>query len=223
MIILMPLDDRPCNTDRPAGLSSLAGTDLLLPPWDLLGCYTRPGRADLLGRWLQEQVQSCNTFVISLEMLLYGGLIASRSRDIDMEEAGRRLQTLYRLKEQRPEISLSAFGVILRSTITVSNSADMDIWRLMPLYSELLGRIRDGEEGLGPELQRLEERIPLEIRERYLAVRQRNHSLNMAAVQAVSAGVLDYLVLGQEDATSQGLHRLEQAEIMDKVSRSGLS
>jgi hypothetical protein len=223
MIALLPLDSRPCNTDRPLRLASLAGADLLLPPRELLDRYTRPGRPDLLESWLWEQARSCGNFIINLEMLLYGGLIASRSFSTTSEEAGSRLQMLYRLKEQQPDISLTAFGVILRSTITVSNDADMDVWRLMPLYSELLGRMHSGEKGLKCELQHLEERIPLKIRERYLSVRRRNHHLNIAAVKAVSDGVLDYLVLGQEDATSQGLHCLEQAEIMDIVARSGLS
>ncbi len=156
-------------------------------------------------------------------MLLYGGLIASRSFGTALEEAAYRMQMLYRLKERQPDISLTAFGVILRSTITVSDAADMEVWRLMPLYSELLGRVHSGEQGLKRELQRLEAKIPLEIREGYLTVRRRNHHLNIAAVKAVSDGVLDYLVLGQEDATPQGLHCLEQREIMDIISRSGLS
>lgn len=44
-IALIPLDDRPCNTRFPLEIVRIAGGEILLPPRELLGGFTRPARS----------------------------------------------------------------------------------------------------------------------------------------------------------------------------------
>jgi hypothetical protein len=210
-LLLLPLDDRPVNLDAPAQLAAVAGERLLTPPRELLGRFLRPGQPDELLEWLHHSAPAARAAILSLDMLAYGGLVASRSPAVAANEALRRLGTLRELKARRPELRLLAFNVIMRLTITGADpetrAAGRDIFR----YSEL----RDQAERLGDaeaarELGTVEARIPQRLLEAYLAARARNHAVNRAALELLADGVLDFLALVQEDTAPAGLHVSEQ-------------
>jgi hypothetical protein len=51
---------------------------VVTPPLDLLCSYKRPADVTALEAWLEGVLPRCHALVASSEMLLYGGLIASR-------------------------------------------------------------------------------------------------------------------------------------------------
>ena len=223
---LVPLDDRPCNRQFPGRLAELAACRLLLPPRESLGWFTKPGDCDLVAAWLQDC--DAERFVISLDMLCYGGLVASRSEVVAAEEAAARLETLRSLKQRRPDVTLFAFNVVTRLGTTVSSSADLEIHEQLRTYSQLVDRVeRLGEEELRPQLDTVVASLDSAALSTYLAVRRRNHAINRAAIQLAAEGVVDYLVLAQEDAAPVGLHlpeqfalrgQAEEYRVVDKVA-----
>ena len=78
-IAFVPLDDRPVTRQLPQLLGRIAGVPVLEPPKELLGNYLDAGKPDLIMAWLNgPQATRAGYFVVSTDMLAYGGLIASR-------------------------------------------------------------------------------------------------------------------------------------------------
>jgi len=210
-LLLLPLDDRPVNVDAPAQLAAVAGERLSTPPRELLGHFLQPGQPDCLLDWLRRTAPAAGTGILSLDMLAYGGLVASRSPDTPLDEALRRLRELRELKARQPGLRLLAFNVIMRLTITGADPETRAAGRDIFQYSVLRDRAeRLEEEKAARELEKVEARIPPRLLEDYLAARARNHAVNRAALELLGDGVLDFLALVQEDTAPAGLHVAEQ-------------
>lgn len=215
MIVLLPLDDRPVNLDLPRQLAAVAGETLVTPPEAMLGRFLTPGDTGDLAGWLLETAGHAQAAIVSLDMLAYGGLVASRTPQATEAEALRRLQVLRALKAHHPGLTLYAFSVIMRLTITGADprtrAAGRDIFR----YSIL----RDQAERLGDAeairaLADVTTRIPADLLAAYLAARARNHAVNRAAIDLLADGILDFLALVQEDTAPAGLHIPEQQALL---------
>ena len=78
-IALVPLDDRPVNTELVRDVAAIAGATVDIPPAPLLPNYRSAGDADGIGAWLLDLSRGAlDAAVVSLDMLGYGGLIPSR-------------------------------------------------------------------------------------------------------------------------------------------------
>ncbi len=215
-IVLLPLDDRPCNYQFPGQLAAMVGQDIVMPPRELLGWFTRPGDCNAIAEWLRSI--SPRRLGIALDMLCFGGLVASRTSATKPETALARLGALRDLRQRRPDAVIFAFSTIIRLGKTVASAADLQEHLLLRSYCQLLDRVeRLGESEARPELQNVQRQLDPERVADYMAVRRRNHSVNRAAVQLVAEGVLDYLILAQEDAAPVGIHLPEQIALHDQV------
>lgn len=211
-LLLLPLDDRPVNLDTPQLLAALIGESLCTPPRALLGRFLQPGQPDALAEWLPRQTADIG--IISLDMLAYGGLVASRTPAVSVPEALRRLDALREMKRRNPGVRLYAFNVIMRLTITGADAETRAAGREIFRYSVLRDQAeRLGDAGAAAELPAVIARIPPALLEAYLAARARNHAVNRAALELLADGVLDFLALVQEDTAPAGLHLTEQAAL----------
>jgi len=222
-MILLPLDDRPCNRQMPAQLARLAGLRLTLPPRQLLGCFTAPGNTAALAEWLLAAPLG-QTALLSIDMLCYGGLIASRRPDIYLKSARQRLEVLREIKRRHLRRPLYAFNVIMRLSITADSPKTLKLWREIALFSQLSDRVeRLGESHWKKELSAIKRRIPAPILEDYLKTRARNHAINREVVQLVAEGILDYALFCQEDAAPAGPHIPEQKELLSLAAELGVA
>ena len=214
-ILLLPLDDRPVNLDAPRQLAALAGETLRTPPLDLLGRFLQPGQPEELADWLLREASDAEIGLISLDMLAYGGLVASRTPAVSVSEALRRLETLREVKRRHPRLRLLAFNVIMRLTITGADAETRAAGQAIFRYSVLRDQVeRLGDADAAAELPGVIARIPPALLEAYLAARARNHAVNRAALELLADGVLDFLALVQEDTAPAGLHLTEQAALI---------
>ena len=212
----MPLDDRPCNRLLPQELAAISGFELAMPARESLGWFTEPGDCESIAQWLREQ--EANRLVLSLDMVCFGGLVASRTPATEPGRALERLEVLRALRSSRPDLTIFAFSVIMRLGTTVASEADLDRHLLLRAYSQLLDRAeRLGEGDARSELAAVEDKLDRGDLEEYLQVRRRNHAVNRAAVQLTADGVLDFLVLAQEDAAPAGIHIPEQMALRGQV------
>lgn len=221
MIALLPLDDRPCNSLFPVQLAAIGGCELLMPPRELLGWFTRPGDCEGIAGWLP----SCQTdrFVVSLDMLCYGGLVAGRTSATPREVATSRLSVLHSLRQSRPDAVIFGFSNLMRLGTTVTSSETLQTHLSLCQYSQLADRVnRLQQESARPELDALLRHLDPQALAGYLWVRERNHALNLAAVDLVAAGILDYLILPQEDAAPVGLHLSEQIALQARIAELGV-
>jgi len=217
---LIPLDDRPCNRLFPTQLAPIVGCELLMPPRELLGWFTRPGECDALADWLFRC--PAERLVVSVDMICYGGLVASRTPTVEAGLAISRLEHLRALRRERPHLTIFAFSNIMRLGTTVTAAETLQLHQDLFAYSKLVDEAaRLGDEAARHELDAVLARLDPAAVADYLVVRKRNHALNRAAVGLLAEGVLDYLVLSQEDAAPVGLHIPELLALQGEIAQAG--
>ena len=78
-IMFIPLDERPCNYNFANFM--LEGGDLLeliSPPLDILGHKKTPANHEKLQEFMLKNIEDCYGLIVSIDMLLYGGIVPSR-------------------------------------------------------------------------------------------------------------------------------------------------
>lgn len=201
---LLPLDSRPVCTNFPVKLARLSGTHLILPPKELLDNYRQPGDTEKLFAWLQTAVQTKpQNIYLSSDMLLYGGLIASRQHTLTLEQ---QYQKLYRLKTLT-ESSPSAFQIFsLIPRLLVSDELIPDRWYKYRLfrYSQFYHQAMvTGEYIPAFKQQEYANAIPPEILNKYHSLFTNSYLLNKYLLQ-YSNNQLE-VILGQDDGHPWGL------------------
>ena len=221
----VPLDDRPCTRDFAAAVARIAGEDLTMPPAPLLGHFLTPGSPEGILAWLKEVGPELDVLVASIDMLAYGGLIASRSPEPEYNVARERVTALTSVKNAKPRLRILAFNVLMRISVTCSDAASARHWEMVHRLSILEDRASLGlcAEAELAEKDRLLVGVPAHVFAQYKLARARNHALNLFCLDLVSAGIIDFVSFCQEDAHVFGPHRAEQEMLRDRVRRLGLA
>jgi len=209
-VLYVPLDDRPYNLRAPRLLANMVDYEISVPPVETLGRFRTPGKPDELAGWLRGQVASIvDCMVLSVDMLVYGGLWASRTSGTRTQLALQRLGILHDLREACPDATIYAFATLPRlGTLTSSDEAAQYLESLMQ-YSVLAGRVGDDAE-LAEQLQALERQIPASVLGEYLAVRERNEQVNLRVVEHLQRQDIDFLACAQDTSAQDGVHLREQ-------------
>lgn len=223
-VIYVPLDDRPYSVKHVRMLAEMVDYELALPPLECLGRFNEPGQPEQITEWLLAEAQSgADAAIVSLDMLAYGGLVASRGPSVRTQLALERLEALELLRRRSPELTVYASNVVMRLSITAASEHSALYWTLLRRYSELVGLVEEtGKENYKKELEQVIRRIPGDVLGQYLACRERNHLVNLKAVQLAANGTLNFLALTQEDAAVHGLHRPEQARLLEEIETHGV-
>lgn len=217
-VIYVPLDNRPCNARFPCLLARMVDFEMIIPPMDLLGESRQPADPDRIAEWLVEPKGRIDAVILSLDMLVYGGLVASRTMRTSPETVLKRLDVLAKLREQIGEAALYAFNAIMRLSITADSPQTGHYWEPMRQYTELRYRLEKlGEDRLRERVRELEEQIPREIVSDFETARERNHRVNLRAIEETAAHHIDFLALTQEDAAEYGPHCDEQERLQDSI------
>jgi hypothetical protein len=220
-IVLVPLDDRPVTRQLPQMLARIAGRTVLEPPRELLGNYLRFGKPDAIIAWLNGQdVRRANAYVISTDMLAYGGLVASRTPDTAYQDAYFRLRSLEQLRHAHPRAWIAGFGTVMRLAPTgvpalgdaASFFAAYPGWKYLQEYANLHDPPLPAEAARASQLQVL---IGAPLLQGYLAARSRDYGVDVNILQRTADGTLTRVVLGQDDAGPIGLHVKEVRALQD--------
>ncbi len=208
-IAFVPLDDRPVTAQLPRLLGRIAGERVLEPPRALLGRYYTAGSPDAIIAWLNGAPQRrSRAFVLSTDMLAYGGLVASRVPGVEYADAAFRLRVLAHLRRAHPHAWIAAFGTIMRLAPTAAPAgsgffAAAPAWSYLQEYANLHDPPLATEAARAADLRR---RIGLPLLESYLATRYRDYAIDRHLIDLARRGIVDRLVLGQDDAGPVGLH-----------------
>jgi hypothetical protein len=223
-IVLAPLDERPVNTRYPEMIAAIAGAELSLPPLEIRGEGRKPADTEAVARWLREAASDADGVVASAEYLAWGNLINSR---ISGDTAMAGLARLSVLEGLACPVYL--FGLITR----VSNADDCveeplywkeygtRFYRLSQLlHRETAGALEAADAG---SLARLRAELPEEHVADWLTRRERNHSVNLALVNLLARGGLDFLLLTSDDTSAWGMPSYEKAYLEGWLARLGAS
>jgi hypothetical protein len=214
-ILFVPLDDRPCCLDLVLRLGSLAGRRLLTPDRSALGRFQEPGDPAAILSWLEEQSPELE-LIASLDMLSWGGLIASRHPGSDATAARANFERLLAIQERR-QAPTYAFKTLLRTTptqTTVEESEQAEQIVALSRLSFLKEKMRLGAQNsshIDAAILQLKESISTEFLEKYLAVRKRNHQFDRYVVE--SASRFDALLVAMDDSQTEGWNLLEKESL----------
>jgi hypothetical protein len=226
-IVALPVDGRPVVRAQVQQLVACAGWDLRLPAVGALGHFREPANRDALSAWLLAEAAQARGVVLSLDMLLYGGLVPSRFIEDSLASLQARLALLAQLKAGYPGLPVYAFAATLR--LSNNNVADEEkaYWAE---YGQLLWQWsyhsdRAAQTGAPDSAQAASAaaaQIPPHIQADYRATRQRNFTLTLAALEAVQAGLIDRLVLPQDDTAEYGFNIAERRALHQRVQTAQL-
>ena len=228
-LVVLPLDDRPVNYDYPRLLGAIANIDVLLPPREWLGNPWRQANHEALLPWLREHAATADGLVVAIDTLAYGGLIPSRTTSAPFTSVLPRLNTLADLKAQRPECPIYAFSVIQRVSRDNSSEEEQPYWaeygsRMFRLsYLEHKAELSEASHIELAEAYSLRHSIPADFYADYAAIRARNHAVNQHMLTMVQDGVVDYLLLPQDDTAEFGWNIAEARRLQASIRRNGLT
>jgi hypothetical protein len=223
--VLIPLDDRPVTLQLPKMLAAIAGVRVVTPPRALLGSYLTFGQPDAIADWLAHaSPPDASAFIVSTDMIDFGGLIASRAPGTPASLAQSRLRDLAAFRATRPQASFSLFGTVMRLAPTgvpklgrasAFFAAGDDVDRLTtyanlpdpPATDDQRAQASRLATALGPTL------------EAYLATRERDREVDLFALQLTASDAFDRIVIGQDDAGPVGLHLRDIAALRAFAAR----
>lgn len=210
---LLPLDERPANTRDPAMIAAIAGARLHIPPAARLSAHRRPANCAALINWLDTVAPQLDALIVSCEMLGYGGLIAARTSDEPASAIIARLDWLRTLRTRFPGLPILGFNVITRVSNADDSMEEPEYWASygtrLYRFAQLLDQRGQGL-AIDAELATLEANIPTAHQHDFLQRRLRNHSVNLAVLHLLAAGVFDTLVLSSDDTSPYGLPSREK-------------
>lgn len=221
-LLFVPLDDRPATRETVLDLLPLLGEAWATPPRDLLGHRRRPADLDGLWRWVEREAAVADALIASAEVLLHGGLVASRLSVDPLDVLWARLDRLVRLAG-RVATYLSAVNPRIPAG---GSDEEPAYWGphgdALRLYSSRLDAgEQSGDEGKVREALRALETVPAQVVDDLLRRRRRQLLLNVELMLLAAQGTLRALLVGQDDAEPYGLPRADLAVLHRLRARLG--
>ncbi len=218
-IILIPLDSRPACTTFVTDLAQIANIKVILPPKELLDHYKTPGNPQALRQWLKQEVQYADAAILSIDMLVHGGLLASRQSAGTLNDVNGVSQLLSTIHAEYPQLPIYAFSIIPRLLIA-DNTATSQYQKSMLDYSVLKDQIYTFENPVDIlKLEKLEQQIPAAVINNYECLYQQNMAQNSMLIELVDKKVITSLILGQDDGQPFGMPNITKQRLKHLVAQ----
>lgn len=223
-IVLLPLDERPCNMNFPERLFSDGAINIVKP--EKLGDKKIPADFDTIKDFLYRECKDADGLVISLDMLLYGGLVPSRIHKHEKEELISRTEVIRKIREINPGIMIYGFNVIMRCPNYSSDDEEPDYYLFCGKEIHDLGEaIHKSRNGIKSEISvdKAAEQVDKRILEDYINRRAINRYMNVEVLKLAKEGFIDGLVIPQDDSAAYGYAAMDQEAVREKISEYGLT
>ncbi|MGN8792163.1 DUF4127 family protein [Acidaminococcus fermentans] len=205
-ILFIPLDNRPVSLAYTADSFRKAGVQVVTPPESLLASDRQSGDPEKLACWLDQEARGAQGAVVSVDSYIYGGLVPSRTHELDSAVLARRAEDLLAFQSRHPGVPLYAFATVMRSPRWSSAPAEPAYYAQYGPQIFRWGQLRDRQR-LGQltrkekkELAQVEKALPLDIRRDVLERRKKNLFVLKGLTRGLERGKLDYLLIGRDDS-----------------------
>ena len=222
-IIYIPLDERPCNYDFPVLMAKDTEYNILVPPREFLGDKKIPADVQKLWKWLLENVKNAQGAILSIDMLIYGGIVPSRLHSYTFQDCTEILEKIKQLKDINPILKVFAFNLIMRCPQYSSSDEEPDYYneygREIFRYGYISHRasLNIADENELKELSEIKEKLPQEILDDYIKRRSVNREVNKEVINYVKHNFIDFLVIPQDDSAPYGLTAIDQQYVRKYV------
>ncbi|MCM1237146.1 MAG: DUF4127 family protein, partial [Ruminococcus flavefaciens] len=225
-IVYLPLDERPCNYSFPAGIAAGAeDINLIRPDLGLMGQKKVPASFEGVRGFLLENAAGAHSFIISLDALLYGGIVPSRLHNLGIEELERRLETLGEIKKINPTAKIYAFALIMRCPSYSSADEEPDYYEYCGKEIFLTGQVKHKRE-LGLLSEEQAEKLLKEYSLKtggYLADFEARRQKNLCMlVKILERKEIDFLLIPQDDSSPYGYTTRDREELKRIINEKNL-
>lgn len=228
-IVYVPLDERPCNYNFPVLLGEITENyRLITPPMEIMGDKKIPADIGAIWQWLEKEIEDADGAILSIDTLVYGGIVPSRLHYLSFEECKDRLERLKNIKKKK-DIPLYGFNLIMRCPKYSSSDEEPDyyedygkeIFRQGYIKHKLqLGLATEEEK---TELQDIMKALPEAVLNDYINRRKLNREVNKIAIDLVKEEVLDFLCIPQDDAAPYGLTAGDQQYVRNYINENNVN
>ena len=222
-IVLLPLDERPCNYLFPQKLFSHDDIEIALPK--NLGDKKISADLNEIDKFLTNECKDATGLIISLDTLLYGGLVPSRIHNEKEDTLKERLQILRDIRRENPSLIIYAFNIIMRCPNYSSSDEEPDYYenygREIHEIGAAMHKSHLGVENILP-LDEIIEKVPDRYLNDYISRRKVNKALNLASLELVKDKTVDTLIVPQDDSCKYGYAAIDQREIRKAIIKNCL-
>lgn len=218
-VVLLPLDERPCNFNFPGLLFHFDKMEIIQPTE--LGDKKVPADLQKIEDFVRQECMDADYAVLSIDTLLYGGLIPSRLHSCKEEDAIKRLDLLRTMKRENPSLILYAFACIMRCPRYSSSDEEPDYYAYCGeqlhklgacIHKQKLGTDTTEEQGA------LRNQIPDKDLADYTKRREFNLAMNLKTAELVEEGVIDFLIIPQDDSAEFGYTAMDQIAVREFIA-----
>lgn len=227
-ILMVPLDERPCNYGFPT-IMPKAGFDILMPPKQIMGLKKRPAKVDKIAEWLLDNAQKSDLMILSMDTLIYGGLIPSRLHYESVQTLCDRGNVILELKKRNPSLRIFAFQTLMRCPFYSLSDEEPDYYAIygseihkygIYTHKKQLEVITEDEEA---ELERIKNHIPKDVLSDFEGRRAVNIEVLYNTLKMVKDGTIEAFIIPQDDSAPYGYTSMDQAKVRDYLRENGLT
>jgi len=206
-IMYVPFDNRPVSLDYVTDTVAKGGFEILVPPADDLANRTKSANPDVLWQWVFAHANETDSFVVSADALVYGGLVASRTHDINDDVLLARTKNFEKLKAMNPAARIYVFSTIMRSPHASSGGVEPPYYETYGPAIFQINALRDKLEFQGlkagetQELKTLTASVPQEALQDWYVRREKNFKVNVELIHEAKQDIFAYLLIGRDDAS----------------------
>lgn len=217
-IVLLPLDERPCNYLYPSLIASKK-INLVTPNKNILGDKKVPGDVDKISEWLIKESNDADAIIVSMDMLLFGGIVPSRLHFTSVDELIRRSEVIRKIRSNNKKAKIYLFELIMRCPSYSSNDEEPDYYNE---YGEMIfsyGRLSHLEslnlltEEDKKTFENIKNKLPKEFLNDYVSRRSVNTNVLIHNLELLKDNTVDYFIVPQDDASEYGFTSLDQKKV----------
>ena len=222
-LLVLPVDGRPAVRKQLESLASLADWEVLLPPISMLGYFREAADLEQIDAWIEQYANSVDGFVLSLDTLVYGGLVASRICTDSSAHLLGRCQMVKSIKRRHADKPIFGFLSTMRISNNNVNEEEKDYWgtygEAIWAWSYYSDKFQvQGDIGDLKTARAAQSAIPCAVKTDYLETRKRNARITAAILELVADGTIDRLVLPQDDNASYGFNIAEMRALQQTIA-----
>ncbi|MEG0687626.1 MAG: DUF4127 family protein [Hungatella sp.] len=227
-ILFIPLDERPCNMVYPDYIGKISGLELCMPPKRMLGEFKKAADVEAIWDWVFEHIGEASHAVLSMDMMLYGGIVPSRLHHLTDETCEKRIGLLKKMKEKAPDVQIYAFQLITRAPARDGSGEEPDYYEdygyRIFRHGVIADRMDTGAASWEEmkEIEEIRQQVPEEYLKDFLERRKLNYRNHIRTIAEVECGVIDYLIIPLDDCREHGYAPAERRRLGARLAEKHL-
>ena len=230
-ILFIPVDERPISFAQTVDVLKQAGCEMILPPKNYFDRFGNNESPEKILSWLEKNAPSADAVVISVDAILYGGLIPSRKHKFSEEVLNSRINRLKTLRKKNPHLKIYVLCSLMRTPHegTEGSVEEPDYYAEYGADIFTATSLADKDETVGltsgerTSMNNLMKKIPVAIFNDWYERRQKNLNDTKKIIDLTNEGVISYLIIGRDDHWPFSQTHRESRELSSYAQQKNLS